>query len=311
MFSTSGCRFRKIRRYREPNSVQDLQQLRRPDARVFNPDGWFAKAITDARAGRGGVSEPLRRWLPHLQRSEQQPYSYQLSTELYEALANYDFGSDLTSPQSVGQSGSKSWFLAWNPNRWAWDEFPELVEKSSAGGPTTERWSFASSSAAIGDEVWLVRLGREPRAVCGHGRVARTPYDGPHWDQARSRVGETAKYIDVTFDGLRDPESTEAVSLDELIKQEGGEQQWTPQQSGIQIKERAAAILRKLWYDRGVASVPNEDSGTVMSIAEHLNANHVRQALRAIDADGVPPRRRIDRLRLDRRNKALPAEVRA
>jgi 5-methylcytosine-specific restriction protein B len=182
----------------------------------------------------------------------------------------------------------RAWLLAWNPKRWEWADLKENINKLSRGESVQERWSCQSTKAAVGDEAWIVRLGVEPRVVFGHGRIVRAPDDGPHWDTARRDAGEMAQYVDVAFDDLRDPDGGDAIDVNDLRRGMGDQQSWAPQQSGIEIKPAVAVTLRRAWADEETEQSASEQSSIAL-VESRVSAADVRQALRDIDRDGVPP----------------------
>jgi hypothetical protein len=69
-----------------------------------------------------------------------------------------------------------TYLLVWNPNHWFWAELPEVVKRVGRGEPVISRWSCGSNKRiAIGDRVFLMRLGREPRGIFGSGTVVDEP----------------------------------------------------------------------------------------------------------------------------------------
>src|SRR3954468_14685889 len=91
------------------------------------------------------------------------------------------------------------------------------------------------------------RLGSEPRVIFAHGEVLTEPATGRHWNQERASAGEESPFIEIQIDDLRDPLGRTAVPISELSEKLGQLQNWTPQQSGIEIKPQAATLLAQLW----------------------------------------------------------------
>jgi hypothetical protein len=172
-------------------------------------------------------------------------------------------GAAVESEDELGPESDarQSWLLAWNPKNWSWDDLRSNLERSARGEEIAERWSCASSKIEVDDEVWIVRVGFEPRVVFGHGKVVRAPYEAPHWNDARRTAGENADFVDVVFDELRDPDGPEVVSVSKLKEDAKTYQWWTPQQSGIAIKLEAAAALLELWRGMGLIAGSGPDGG--------------------------------------------------
>jgi 5-methylcytosine-specific restriction protein B len=139
-----------------------------------------------------------------------------------------------------------TYLVSWNPAHWDWQAFGEDRAATVDGRTVTHRWSTSSKKPKVDDQVYLLRTGQEPRGVIARGRVVKAPYPGTHWDTKRAAAGETADYIDVEFDDIRDPTKDDFVPLTTLTGKIPG-QEWSPQSSGIVIKPAAARALALLW----------------------------------------------------------------
>ncbi len=91
-----------------------------------------------------------------------------------------------------------------------------------------------------------MRAGEEPRGMIARGTALSEPYETKHYDAMRAAAGETHDVIDVAFDDIRDPATDAFLGLDEL-RTISGEQSWTPQQSGIEIRPDIIAGLETAW----------------------------------------------------------------
>lgn len=139
------------------------------------------------------------------------------------------------------------WLLAWNPKHFSWEDLPALIGQVEREESPVVQWSCASSKAAIGDEAWLVRLGTGRAVIMGHGTIVKEPYPDAHWDEDKQAAGETAQYVAIELDDLRDPDGPRSIDVNAIPTKNGERQQWTPQQSGIAIKPGPAAALAALW----------------------------------------------------------------
>lgn len=143
----------------------------------------------------------------------------------------------------------KTWLLTWNPDNYAWENFPADRAATHAGRSVKLRWTCANGAAKPGDLAYLVRTGREPRGVLAVGNVIAEPYEDSHWDSARAAAGEKRQYIDVEFTQIQDPQLGDAYVSASELKNLPFDQQWAPQGSGIEIKPGAAAALATLWKE--------------------------------------------------------------
>jgi 5-methylcytosine-specific restriction enzyme B len=198
-----------------------------------------------------------------------------------------DEGDDTDDVEEEASGDERAWLLVWNPKRWEWTDLQEKIDKVARGDRVEEQWSCNNSNAEVGDEAWFVRLGSEPRVIFGRGHIVRAPYDGPHWDQARRDAGETAQFVDVVFDELRDPHGDQVIAVDDLRRLVGDLQYWAPQNSGIEIKPSAAAILRRAWAGEDIEQGKVERS-PVGALGSRITAADVKRALQDIDRDRVP-----------------------
>ncbi|MHA3064599.1 HNH endonuclease [Acinetobacter sp. ANC 4641] len=145
-----------------------------------------------------------------------------------------------------------SYLYIWNPNDWAWVDYPDAVNWISNGDPYDMYWSCGNTKKiAVGDKFFLMKLGENVRTkgIIGCGYISSVPYEHPHWDAEKRAKGEVALRTDLLFKALSDQP---IISLEELKNNfsdytKNQEHQkynnWTPQRSGISIPEEIAAKL--------------------------------------------------------------------
>ena len=185
--------------------------------------------------------------------------------------SDIDFYDDTLKPQwqsggnkAPAPASARAWLLSWNPRRWTWTNFAQDRIGAARGDTVTEPWSCRNGHVGAGDRVFLMRAGEEPRGMIARGRALSAPYVTEHYDPTRAAAGETHDVIDVAFDDIRDPEKDAFLDLNELRKI-SGEQRWTPQQSGIEIRPDTVAALETAWaglakpaLDEAAAPTPAE-----------------------------------------------------
>ena len=141
-----------------------------------------------------------------------------------------------------------TFLLAWNPNRWVWHGFDDLVNSVQAGEDVVEDWSCGNNrSIAVGDRVFLIRLGENPRGIIASGDVVRGSYQGAHWDPELATAGRQANFVDVRIEWIVDPEKERIISRDELDSSEFAGMHWDTQISGISIPDDIAQVLEQRW----------------------------------------------------------------
>ena len=160
------------------------------------------------------------------------------------------------------KTGTRSWLLSWNPSKWDWGNFAVDRTETMAGKKVDISWKCRAKQPIPGDRVFLVRTGIDPKGIVAAGKITRPPYEAKHWDTARADAGDTTSFVDVAFDSVRDAETDEIVRL-KALKDREPDQEWSPQNSGIEIKSQPASTLERLWkkLPHHVAGDTERDSG--------------------------------------------------
>lgn len=140
-----------------------------------------------------------------------------------------------------------TFLLTWNPKRWEWEEIDSAIKATKKGDTYSNRWSCNTKQIHVGDRVFLIRVGAEPRGIVASGYVTSELYESKHWDDEKREKGMSATRIDVDFDVVLDAENESIIHMNELKKGILSEQHWSSQSSGIRIKNEIAVILEKKW----------------------------------------------------------------
>jgi 5-methylcytosine-specific restriction protein B len=163
----------------------------------------------------------------------------------------------------------RCWLITWNPQNWKWKEYVDWCVSSKQGINHTMSWSCQSKQPAINDNVFLIKLGEQPRGIIAHGRVVRTYYEAPHYDEKKAAEGKKARRIDVEFDRIQNFESEPILQQDDL-KEKFPKCQWSPQGSGIEIKEEWLSQLNAMWNN-----ITNNGGETItMDMNENIKFSH-------------------------------------
>ena len=143
-----------------------------------------------------------------------------------------------------------TWLLTWNPRRFQ-DRDPqyslaELENDLSQLSYSISKWSCGvTTSIKPGDQVYLIRLGEEPRGIVASGRALSGVFTGTHWDEEKRSSGVQAKRIYVKFEDIR---LTDGLILPiQVLKMQFPSVHWSAQASGIHIPEDVAVGLKELW----------------------------------------------------------------
>lgn len=137
-----------------------------------------------------------------------------------------------------GKGVAKTWLLTWNP-----ENFKEGGDAGVRQGEVS-RWTCLSKQPQLGDQVFLIRLGVEPRGIVATGVITRTSFEGPDWRDAT----KTRNYIEFNPTETR-PDCASGLLPMLLLEQLGRESgfKWSAQSSGISIPEPLASALLSQW----------------------------------------------------------------
>ncbi|MGJ1225347.1 HNH endonuclease [Sphingobacterium siyangense] len=143
----------------------------------------------------------------------------------------------------------RTYLLAWNPNKWDWEDLENKISEVNRTGATSQIWSIASyKKAQIDDRVFLMKLGKDnkkSKGIMASGYIKSEPFLAPHWDGS----GKLLHRAKIEFDNVLDYKSQQLLSLEKLEEDVCSSFTWTPQNSGIQIKREVAEKLEEKWFD--------------------------------------------------------------
>jgi hypothetical protein len=140
-----------------------------------------------------------------------------------------------------------TYLLTWNPSKWNFEGgyFSFLQQVKNGKKPVIE-WTVNSSSIQKGDELYLMRLGEEPRGIIAKGVSLSEVHLALHYDPDRAKTGEKTKHITVQFVSAVDYSTDRFLSW-EFLNIHFPAQMWTPQGSGIEIKSEYVSALYDAW----------------------------------------------------------------
>ncbi len=96
-----------------------------------------------------------------------------------------------------------NWLLSWNENKFDWGyDYEYDCEQATKETPVILTWSCCSPKIQIGDEVFLIRLGKNPRGIIGHGVVTEDVFQEEHWDEEKATQGKKAYYVEAEYGTL-------------------------------------------------------------------------------------------------------------
>jgi 5-methylcytosine-specific restriction protein A len=141
-----------------------------------------------------------------------------------------------------------TYLLKHNPKAWTWDNLGECAALLKAGRRFVYTWSTGRSGRpTIGDRVFLIRLGVEPKGVFGSGEIITDPFRRPHWDPYRAAQGVCDYAVEIAFDTLLVPGEEPILRLDILQRPPLDAMFWTTQGTCVSIPAHLAAALEIAW----------------------------------------------------------------
>ncbi len=145
-----------------------------------------------------------------------------------------------------GSKSKNAWLLAWNPNNWDWEDFDEAVKMTREGISYDNTWACSSSSVLPGDRFFMITLGTDSNCIMASGYATSEQYEYEHWDPQKRAEGKMNKGIDVKFDYIVDINNENGLAQS-FLKNKFPGQHWSPQASGISIKDHYVEELEQEW----------------------------------------------------------------
>ena len=135
-----------------------------------------------------------------------------------------------------------AWLLTWNPKK-AGEEGRDGTPDGRFGYEVDQEvtWGCHSKGPNIGDTVYMLRQGKEPRGIVAMGKVTNKSF--PYKARIHSKKVPSIKFKLLE---LRETCSEGLLPLI-VLKQALPSQHWTPNGSGISIKTANVDKLNKLW----------------------------------------------------------------
>jgi 5-methylcytosine-specific restriction protein A len=150
---------------------------------------------------------------------------------------------------AVNRDGAAEWagvpafLLTWNPERFAWEDLPQMARRVRAGRRVRDSWSCArSKQIRRGARLFMLRQGKEPRGIFASGWATSDWYEGPNW-----RGPGYCHYLDLVYDMLLDPARDAILPREALRSGKLARMYWDTQASGVGIPDEIAAELERTW----------------------------------------------------------------
>ncbi|WP_242603642.1 McrB family protein [Idiomarina baltica] len=138
-------------------------------------------------------------------------------------------------------ASSNSYLLTWNPEKY------HVGGNSGVELGNEQQWSCNSTKPQVGDRVYLMQVGVEPRGIIAAGIVTQESFEDKDWgDETKTR-----KYIKFKPVAVRNtPEAGQQIlnQLNQLSQETGINYSWSPQSSGISIPNKISDKLASYWF---------------------------------------------------------------
>ena len=136
-----------------------------------------------------------------------------------------------------------AYLLTWNPKHYPMVKQVEGSDEGQSYSAGDEiRWTCVSKQPNVGDTVYLVRVGEEPRGIVAKGIVTKKSYFDTDWLEPEKQ----RQYIDFCFDDIRLSCEQGLIPM-MLLERVYPDQKWSPQSSGIEIKQDYLSSLSEQW----------------------------------------------------------------
>lgn len=146
---------------------------------------------------------------------------------------------------------SNAFLITWNPKKWDFEGgFSSFLQRVTNGEKPVEPWTVCSSSIQKGDVLYLMKLGGEPRGIIAKGISIDDVHMDKHYDAELAKTGVETKHVTVQFIEAKDYTDGDYLRWD-MLKERFPGQNWTPQASGIRIKDEYIHELDNMWSDSG------------------------------------------------------------
>lgn len=179
-----------------------------------------------------------------------------------------------------------TYLLTWNPGKWDFEGgYYTFLQRVKNGENPIIEWRAANTSIRKGDTLFLMRLGEAPRGILLKGIAMGSGHPSKHYEADRAKAGELINRVDVQFVSAGDYSKGEYIDW-RILQERFPNQNWTPQASGIAIRDEYCAALNDLWNQKimniNVPMIPKDivkvTDGSVKYICGRCESTFVKNA---------------------------------
>lgn len=173
----------------------------------------------------------------------------------------------------------KAYLLTWNPDNLDWSDIDTCIDKLNYTDKFITRWSCGNTKKIeIGDRIFIIKLGKEPKGIFASGKVAKECYKDLHWDKQRAEQGDIANYIDVDFDVILNYVREPILPKELLATETLSKFNWSRMASGITIPNEVLFDLEELWYNF------LKKNGKIKIVLQQDTVNEMEDMAKAVDS---------------------------
>lgn len=138
------------------------------------------------------------------------------------------------------EKAPKTYLLTWNPANAEEGGSDNVVVGSSI------QWSCHSSQPQLGETVYIMRVGLNPKGIVAKGKVSQTSFVAPYW----ADTNKTWRYLKIDIDEVRKTCSDGLIPLlllERFNVKHNKPFRWTPITSGVEVPDVLCADLDTQW----------------------------------------------------------------
>ena len=156
-------------------------------------------------------------------------------------------------------SGNKAWLLTWDPQNRNWDNYAAALEASRFNEKFEVTWNCSNTNVSPGDYMYLMILDNNGvRGIIAAGKAVSKVFEAPHWDYKKALKGLKTTNVKVMFDKILDFRTNLVLKI-KTLQELFPDQEWNPQNSGVEIKELYVDALQELWTEL----IGKQESGNI------------------------------------------------
>lgn len=187
----------------------------------------------------GKERDDFKWWINQIEESIKFDWTSYIGNGKNIGLLNY--ANDNVKSKENKESFKKTYLLTWNPENWDWINIKELSEKVRIGEEVELRWNCRSEKVKLGDRLFLIKQGVEPKGIFASGVCVEEPFKDKHYDPKRQ--DKDISYIRFKVESLLAPGIDILFPVYERIPS----YLWDSQTSGINLPNNIAKELEKQW----------------------------------------------------------------